>query len=49
MQRKMQEVYDIKVKQLATCILGHKYLGRAEKKSQKCKLSGEGEQPSTSQ
>ena len=32
-QRKMQEVYDVKAKQLATCIMGHKYLGGAEKKT----------------
>ena len=47
-QRKMQEIYNIKAKQLATCITGHKYLGGTEKKDQKRKLSGEGEQPSTS-
>ena len=43
MQRKMQEVYDIKVKQLATCMTGRKYLGGAEKMTRKCKLLGEGE------
>ena len=33
-QRKMQEVYNVKVKQLATCIMGYKYLGGAEKKTE---------------
>ena len=45
----MQEVYNVKAKQLATCIMGCKYLGGAERKTQKCKLSGEDEQSSTSQ
>ena len=47
-QRKMHEVYNVKAKQLATCITGRKYLGGTEKKAQKWKLSGDGEQPSTS-
>ena len=47
-QRKMQEVYNVKAKHLAMCITGHKYLGGTEKKAQKWKLSGDGEQPSTS-
>ena len=47
-QRKMKEVYNVKAKQLATCITGRKYLGGAEKKTRKRKLSGDGQQPSTS-
>ena len=34
-QRMMQEVYEVKAKQLATCITGHKYLGWAEKRARK--------------
>ena len=33
-QRKMQEIYKVKAKQLATCITGYKYLGGAEKRAQ---------------
>ena len=47
-QRKMQEIYNVKAKQLATCITGRKYLGGTKKKGRKRKLSGESEQPSTS-
>ena len=47
-QRKMQEVYNIKAKQLAMYITGHKYLGGVEKRARKRKLSGDGEQSSTS-
>ena len=33
MQRKMQEIYEVKAKQLAICITGHKYLGGVEKRA----------------
>ena len=48
MQRKMQEIYEVKAKQLGTCITGHKYLGGVEERAQKHTVSEEGEQPSTS-
>ena len=31
-QRGLQETYQVKAKQLATCITGHKYLGGADRK-----------------
>ena len=34
-QRRMQELYEVKAKQLATCITGCKYLGGAEKRARK--------------
>ena len=34
-QRKMQGIYEVKAKQLATCITGCKYLGGGQKKGPK--------------
>ena len=31
-QRKLQEVFDVKAKQLALCIMGQKYMGGSERK-----------------
>ena len=45
-QRNMQELYEVKPKQLALCITGQKYLGGAERRAQKRRASGE--EPSTS-
>ena len=44
-QRKMQERYSVRVKQLATCITGRKYLGGMDRKR---RLSGQDEGASTS-
>ena len=45
-QRNMQELYEVKPKQMACCITGQKYLGGAERRTRKRKASGE--EPSTS-
>ena len=45
-QRNMQELYEVKPKQMACCITGRKYLGGAERRTRKRKASGE--EPSTS-
>ena len=45
-QRNMQELYEVKPKQMALCITGQKYLGGAERRTRKRKASGE--EPSTS-
>ena len=45
-QRNMQELYEVKPKQMALCITGRKYLGGAERCTRKRKASGE--EPSTS-
>ena len=45
-QRNMQELYEVKPKQLALCITGRKYLGGAERRARKQRASGE--EPSTS-
>ena len=44
-QRKMQECYSIRAKQLSTCITGRKYLGGTDRKR---RLSGQDEGASTS-
>ena len=44
-QRKLQEVFDVKVKQLALCIMGRKYMGGSERKRKSSRLEDE---PSTS-
>ena len=45
-QQNMQELYEVKPKQLALCITGRKYLGGAERRARKQRASGE--EPSTS-
>ena len=45
-QRNMQELYEVKPKQMALCITGRKYLGGAERRTRKRRASGE--EPSTS-
>ena len=49
-QWRIQEMYVVRWKQLAAYIMGHKYLGRMDRKvlTQKCKGSGNGDEPSTS-
>ena len=44
-QRKIQETYEVRAKQLATCITGYKYMGGTDKKStqRKRQASNEGE------
>ena len=44
-QRSMQESYSMQAKQLATCIMGRKYLGGSNRKQ---RISGTEEGPSTS-
>ena len=44
-QRKLQEVFVVKAKQLALCIMGQKYMGRSERKR---KTSRSEDEPSTS-
>ena len=44
-QRKLQEVIDVKTKQLALCITGRKYMGGSERKR---KASRSEDEPSTS-
>ena len=44
-QRKIQEAYSVRAKQLSACIMGRKYLGGAD---QKRRLSGNDEGASTS-
>ena len=44
-QRKMQDRYSVKAKQLAACITGRKYLGGMDRKR---RLSGQDEGASTS-
>ena len=41
MQRDMQERFNVKQKQLATCIPGRSYLGGADRWVRKCKMSGD--------
>ena len=45
-QRNMQELYEVKPKQMALCITGQKYLGGAARHAKKRRASGE--EPSTS-
>ena len=45
-QRNMQELYEVKPKQMALCITSRKYLGGAERRTRKRRASGE--EPSTS-
>ena len=45
-QRNMQELFDVRPKQLALCITGHKYLGGTDRWARKRRASGE--EPSTS-
>ena len=45
-QQNMQELYEVKPKQMALCITGRKYLGGAERSARKRRASGE--EPSTS-
>ena len=45
-QRNMHELYDLWPKQLALCIMGRKYLGRADRRARKWRALGE--EPSTS-
>ena len=49
-QRKIQESYQLKAKQLATCITGRKYLGGTDQKAmaKKCKAPDDDPEPSTS-
>ena len=49
-QRKIQESYQVKVKQLAACITGRKYLGGVDQKAivKKCKAPDNDPEPSTS-
>ena len=44
-QRKLQELFDVKAKQLALCITGWKYMGGSERKRKSSRLEDE---PSTS-
>ena len=44
-QRKLQELFDVKAKQLALCITGQKYMGGSERKR---KSSRSEDEPSTS-
>ena len=46
-QRKLQDMYSVRLKQLAAYITGRKYLGGADRKVRKCKASGD--EASTSQ
>ena len=45
-QRNMQELFDVRPKQLALCITGCKYLGGTDRRARKQRASGE--EPSTS-
>ena len=48
MQQEKQKQYSVKAKQLATCVMGHKYLGGSDRKASR-KRKASGEEPSTSQ